>query len=144
REQQQVKEELLHFFRLRLKTQLQEKGIRYDVIDAVLASDIAYPQLVLERAQVWTENVAKEEFKSVVEAFSRVANLSAKGDPEAKVNGDLLDLWAEREPYAAITSAARSFASAEEQQDDQGMFEAIAQLAPVIHRFFDEIGRAHV
>src|SRR5699024_10902431 len=83
REQQQVKEELLHFFRLRLKTLLQEKGIRYDVIDAVLASDIAYPQLVLERAQVLTENVAKEEFKSVVEAFSRVANLSAKGDPEA-------------------------------------------------------------
>lgn len=139
REQQQVKEELLHFFRLRLKTLLQEKGIRYDVIDAVLASDIAYPQLVLERAQVLTENVAKEEFKSVVEAFSRVANLSAKGDPEAKVNGDLLDLWAERELYAAITSAARSFASAEEQQDAQGMFEAIAQLAPVIHRFFDDV-----
>ncbi|PTX64876.1 glycyl-tRNA synthetase beta chain [Melghirimyces profundicolus] len=139
RDATEVKRELAAFFGLRLKAVLQEEGIRYDLIDAVLASDTGLPRLVVEKARVLGEEVEKEEFKNVAEGFSRAANLAAKGTPGAEVNRDLLEAWSERELYAAINSARDAFEAAREEQDARGMFEAIAKLAPVIHRFFDDV-----
>lgn len=139
RDREQVKEEISAFFHLRLKGALQEKGIRYDLIDAVLLSDLSSPQLMLEKARVLTDAVAREDFKMIVEGFSRASNLAAKGGSELQVNRDLLEVWAERELYASIRSASEDFSAAEKRQDAEGMFAAIAKLAPAIHRFFDDV-----
>ncbi|SMO50169.1 glycine--tRNA ligase subunit beta [Melghirimyces algeriensis] len=139
REKEEVKKELISFFTLRMKALLQEENIRYDLIDAVLESDISRPRMVLDKAKVLTEEVEKESFKTIVEGFSRAANLAAKGDPDAKIDGDLLEKWSERKLFAAIKTASERFESARNNQDAREMFEAISKLATVIHDFFDEV-----
>lgn len=139
REREQVKEEISAFFHLRLKGALQEEKIRYDLIDAVLLSDLSSPQMMLEKARVLMDAVAREDFKMIVEGFSRASNLAAKGGSELQVNRDLLEVWAERQLYASIRSATEDFTAAEEKLDAEGMFAAIAKLAPAIHRFFDDV-----
>ncbi|MFC4076723.1 glycine--tRNA ligase subunit beta [Salinithrix halophila] len=135
----EVKEELTSFFNLRLKALLQEAGIRYDIIDALLAGDTSHPSLVLEKARVLAEEVEKDDFKHVVEGFSRAANLAEKGEAGLEVNRDLLEAWTERELLASIRNAAEAYEEAEAKHDARAMFEAIGKLAPVIHRFFDDV-----
>ncbi|SDW13941.1 glycyl-tRNA synthetase beta chain [Marininema mesophilum] len=135
----EVKDELTAFFDLRLKALLQEEGIRYDIIDALLTGESTTPSLMLDKARVLVREVEKDEFKQVVEGFSRAANLADKGEPGLTINRDLLEAWAERELLATIGNAGEAFTKAEARQDAQGMYDEISKLAPVIHRFFDDV-----
>ncbi|SFS81941.1 glycine--tRNA ligase subunit beta [Marininema halotolerans] len=136
---EEVKEELTAFFELRLKALLQEEGVRYDIIDALLTGDSTTPSLLLDKARVLAQEVEKDDFKLVVEGFSRAANLAEKGEAGLTINRDLLEAWAERELLATIRKSSEAFTEREARQDAQGMFQEISKLAPVIHRFFDEV-----
>ena len=43
---------MIAFFKLRLKHLLQEKGIRYDLIDAVLGNEVGVVTSLVNKAQV--------------------------------------------------------------------------------------------
>ncbi|MBA4542623.1 glycine--tRNA ligase subunit beta [Thermoactinomyces daqus] len=133
-----VKKDLTEFFSLRIKTVLQEEGIRYDVIDAVIASGISHPAEVLEKAGVLMDQLSRESFKQEVEGFTRVANLAAKADG-AELNKEALTEPAEQALLRAFEEAEALWERAAEQKDPAALYSALAHMVPEIHRFFDEI-----
>jgi glycyl-tRNA synthetase beta chain len=137
---EEVKKQLAEFFALRLRTVLQEAEIRHDVIDAVLAAGVGDPRLTVDKARFLTERVKEEDaFKPVVEAFNRAANLGRKGDPNRAVDPSLMEEEAERLLWHAYRQAADRFEGALSRRDVSGMYGALAEMAPAIHRFFDEV-----
>ncbi|QKG84932.1 glycine--tRNA ligase subunit beta [Kroppenstedtia pulmonis] len=135
----EVKGELLSFFQLRLKASLQDQGIRYDIIDAVLASDLSYPWLVVEKAKTLSKQVEEESFKHVVEGFSRAANLAEKGESGVEVDPEKFAEEAEHNLWEAVVAAKETFNKSHKEQHAEAMYNAIQVLAPVIHNFFDEV-----
>ncbi len=137
---EEVKKRLEEFFALRLRTVLQEAEIRHDVIDAVLAAGVGDPRLAVDKARFLMERVKEEDaFKPVVEAFNRTANLGRKGDPNRGVDPSLMEEEAERLLWNAYRQAADRFEAALSRRDVAGMYRALAEMAPTIHRFFDEV-----
>ncbi|MDR6225035.1 glycine--tRNA ligase subunit beta [Desmospora profundinema] len=135
----EVQEELDTFFRLRIKAMLQEAGIRYDIIDAVLAAGTDQPKLVLDKARTLAARVDAEAFKSVVEGFSRAANLAKKDTDGAPVDRERFESQAEHDLWNAVQETRESFETALTARDTDRMLDALSALAPSIHAFFEEV-----
>jgi glycyl-tRNA synthetase beta chain len=134
----ELEKELHEFFALRLRTVLQEQQIRYDVMDAVLASDLSHPVQVVEKARVLMGQVGREAFKEEVEGFTRVARL-AKNAEDSTPDPSLFREDAEKALYRRLEEVKAGYEEAEKQQDFLGMYKALAQMAPDIHHFFDRV-----
>lgn len=134
-----VKADLLAFFAQRLKTVLQEEGIRYDVIDAVLGSDFADLRAAVARAKVLEARHEEEAFRAAVEAFTRLYNLSRKAETAGEVQEALFEDDAERALYRAYGAARERARAAEEAGDWAGVLDAWSALAESIHAFFDAV-----
>ena len=137
-ERSSVENELRAFFRTRLKTLCQAKGIRYDVIEAIEAQDDERLPLRMEKATFLMDQLSREAFKIEVEAFTRAQNIVASKDEGATLNPDLLQEEAEQELYQVWQEAKQHFAQAQEAASVSQMYETLQTLAPVIHRFFDQ------
>lgn len=135
---EQLSQDLHQFFVLRFRTILQDAGLRYDVIEAIIESGFARPALALERAHVLQKQLHREEFKHEVEGFTRVANLATKAD-EAHVQADLFVEASEKQLAKALEHANEAYRSAYESENAAGMYDAIAGLTPEIHHFFDHV-----
>ncbi|MGA8943101.1 MAG: glycine--tRNA ligase subunit beta [Thermoactinomyces sp.] len=133
-----VDKELHDFFALRLRTILQETGIRYDIIDAVLKSDLAYPVQIMEKAKVLMEQIGRESFKHEVEGFTRVANLAAKAETD-HLDPSLFREEAEQLLARSLQEATEKYEQAKQQKDTQEMYRTLAAMTPEIHRFFDQV-----
>jgi len=136
--QDELETDLISFFALRLKAVMQEEGIRYDVIDAVLEADIASPSMALKKARVLMEQMGREEFKFEVEGFTRVANLARKAGV-VELDGAGLTEDAEKTLLRAFEEAKEGFNRAKEERDPETMYRALRSMVPEIHRFFDEV-----
>lgn len=136
---EEVRKELDAFFHLRMKALLQEAEIRYDVIDAVLAAGIDQPKLVLEKARTLAERAEEEAFKSVVEGFSRAANLAKKEEDGGEVDPDQFETEAEQLLWNAVQATKEQVTEALDDGDTTGALDALSELAPSIHAFFDEV-----
>ena len=135
---EELEKELHEFFVLRLRTVLQEHNIRYDVTDAVLASDLSRPVQVVEKAKVLMEQMERESFKQEVEGFTRVAKLAEKaGDPA--LDPSLFREEAEESLYQRLKEVKAYYHEAEKQKNALKMYQALAQMTPDIHRFFDQV-----
>jgi len=133
--------ELSDFFALRVKNVLTEQGIRYDVVDAVMAAGINDLNLTLERAAVVQALAAgdeRAEFKLTVEAFNRVCNLAAKAS-STTVNEELLVENAEKELYEAWASIAPQFDAALSAGRVAESVEKLSLLKPYIASYFDHV-----
>ncbi|WP_026689210.1 glycine--tRNA ligase subunit beta [Alteribacter aurantiacus] len=138
RNAEDVKADLMEFAELRIKNVLQEKQVRYDMIEAVLSSGITRVDVLVEKGQFLTEQAKKEEFKPLVEAFSRVTNISKKAE-FASVKKELFKQPEEEELYNKLHAVRGEVASAKQQGDVEKEFTALAQLEPAIHEYFDNI-----
>ncbi|WP_096188365.1 glycine--tRNA ligase subunit beta [Evansella halocellulosilytica] len=140
RDQFSVKEDLIDFLKLRLKNLLQDQGVRYDVVDAVLKTDLGHIQTLVKKAHFLMSQLDKQEFKKLVEAFSRVTNISKKStEGSAAVQEDLLKeseenlLKSTKEEIESSISHDLSEGKVEE------AYERLKVLEPVIHNYFDNI-----
>lgn len=134
----QLFDDLHQFFVLRFRNILQDEGLRYDVVEAIIESGFSRPALALERAHVLQRQLDREEFKHEVEGFTRVANLAAKAD-ESHVQADLFIEVSEKQLAKALEHANEAYRSAYESENAAGMYDAIAGLTPEIHSFFDRV-----
>lgn len=140
RPREDVFEELSSFFQFRLKHLLQNQGIRYDVIDAVLGSGASSPQLAVAKSEWLMQRLHSASLKQAVEAFTRVDNLATKAEGrELKPNEALFEEEAERQLATAYSRALKAYDEAERHDDVRGMYEAIASLEPNIDTYFDEV-----
>lgn len=134
----EVEKDLEQFFALRLKTVMQEEGIRYDVIDAVLASGIGHPSFLLKKAHVLMDQLERESFKKEVEGFTRAANLAAKAE-NVELDKERLTELAELSLVRALEEATAKFDQASANEDPMSMYRALAHMVPAIHSFFDQV-----
>lgn len=140
RSRPEIEEQLYAFFALRLKYVLQSAGIRYDIVEAVLKSGIANPQLVVRKGELLSELVKEPAFKGVAEAFTRVYHITRKQDAsDARLNERLVQEPAERALYEAYREACATYEQAERRGNVRAMYEAIDGMAEAIHTFFDDV-----
>ncbi|KAA9026342.1 glycine--tRNA ligase subunit beta [Niallia endozanthoxylica] len=129
-----TKQELLSFFKLRLKHLLQEKGIRYDLIDAVLGNDIGVVSSLITRALVLEEKRTEAEFKENMEALSRVLNIASKAEEISEIQESLFENNDEHklfEKYQAVK------AKLDRNITESEYFDLLVSLKPEINQYFD-------
>lgn len=134
----EIKKDLQDFFTLRLKNLLQEKQVRYDVIDAVLTADSTKVMDVLQRAETLMQWVKRDEFKGVVESFNRVNNLAQKATTDL-VDEQYIAHEAEEQLWKAFQSVKNETEALLAQKDYMKALETLATLQPVIDHFFEQV-----
>lgn len=98
-DKEQVKAQLKDFFMLRLKYRLQERQVRYDVIDAVLTTELAINRLDARADAV--QAMLANDAKLLIEQLTRVVNIAKKGEA-GEVDPALFENKEENELHVAI------------------------------------------
>ncbi|WP_046178770.1 glycine--tRNA ligase subunit beta [Domibacillus tundrae] len=125
--------EISSFFALRVKHILQEKGIRYDIIDAVLTKTGTLSDME-ETAVVLMNHKDDIDFKETMEALSRIVNISKKADGERDVNPALFQNDQETELYSEYVKLQSEWDKTAAADD---RYQQLAVLKPAIERYFD-------
>lgn len=131
-----VLREVLEYINGRYRGYLIESGLRYDMVDAVLAERGYDPWLAyqsLQRLAAWT---AREDWQSLLDAYARCVRITRNQDERLAVDEERLVEPAEQALYAAYRQAATRLA---ENRTIDGLFEALVALRLAIARFFDDV-----
>lgn len=139
-QQKELLVQLNDFFKLRIKNILLDNGIRYDIVDAVLASGIDDVAEVFKRANDLKEFAdTTGQLKQVVEAFSRVANISKKSPLTGGIDVGLLSEPAEKNLFDIYSSLCSKINVAIEKTDYLLALRNVAELTNPINDFFDSV-----
>lgn len=136
-----IRKDLSDFFALRIKNVLSEQGVRYDVVDAVMATGLDDLSLTIERATVIQSLAAGEErseFKLTVEAFNRVCNLASKATV-FEVSAALFAESAESELYAKWKELHVGFEAAVKEGNIAQAVQLLSSLKPAIDAYFEHV-----
>lgn len=131
-------EEIQEFFRLRIKNVLSDEGIRYDVIDSVMAAgtDDIYDAVLRARA---VANInGTEELRGAVQAFTRVGNL-ARNAVTDNINPELFSADAERALYQAYQNAEQKVYEFLAKKDYASVLSSVSELTKPIDTFFEVV-----
>ena len=133
--------QIADFLRQRLRNMLiDQDGIRYDVVDAVL-SDKHNDDFtdIVARAQALSKFIATENAPQLIMAATRVANLCKKIEEETAINTMLFSAQAEKDLYAQVLSVSKEVLAASVRYDyDLVLEEAVKLIAP-INKFFEDV-----
>lgn len=145
-------QQLQDFFRQRVQTLLQEEGVDYDLVNAVLGeADSPYGQRVLtdlletrSRAQFLQEIRRDGRLQAVYETVNRATRLAAQGDlptdllaAAGLVDPDQFESPAEAALLSALTRLVPQTQAALAQGDYQQLVAGLTQVASVVSNFFD-------
>ena len=142
-------DDLMAFFADRLKVQMREKGVRHDVVDAVLAlgkeDDLVR---LLARVEALQSFLGSEAGKNLLTGYGRAANivraeekkdkaLAARiaGKPEAAQ----LEQVEEKAVASALADVERAVKPALTGEDFAGAMQALAGLRAPIDAFFEKV-----
>ncbi len=130
--------ELLEFFRLRIKNILTDDGLKYDLIDAVLAAGIDDIYDTWLRAKAMAAAGETSAMKKAVQALIRVGNLAKNAGSQA-VDPGLFTTEAEHALYKAYVEAHNEIIQFEKEKNYQGILSRLANLAAPIDGFFGAV-----
>ncbi|OLO38898.1 glycine--tRNA ligase subunit beta [Alkalihalophilus pseudofirmus] len=139
RDSKEVTSDLIEFFSLRVKNTLQERGTRYDIVDAVLSDSIGKVDTIVNKAQLLMEQLEQPQFKETVEALSRVTNISSKASGLTELSESLFELEEERDLYSVYVETDQKVRQALENGDVKTAYEALANTQKSINLYFDNI-----
>ena len=126
------------FFRQRMDNVLSEAGIRYDVINAVLAGETDNLWVIKEKALAISSFRESDKFRQLIAGFTRVANL-AKNAVHSNVRTELfIDPEENRlqQEFEKVRRAADGFLA---DKDYQKALAALAELSGPIDDFFTAV-----
>jgi glycyl-tRNA synthetase beta chain len=126
--------ELISFFKLRLKHLLQERGIRYDIIEAVLGDRIGQVSSLVTRAEILEHKKVDKDFKENMESLSRVLNISSKVKNVAEINTNLFENEHEAQLFNRIQELEGSLQGIVTEME---YFDLLVSLRPEINAYFD-------
>src|SRR5699024_5609081 len=126
--------EVGNFIKDRLRQFFVSKGIRYDVIDAVIQAEQEDVHHLFESVDTLTKHLDDVDFKPSIEALTRVINLAQKAEKNVQVDPDLFENESEKALYQAVTALENKFA---DQTVRENYTELIA-LKPLIKDYFDQ------
>ncbi|MDY4920575.1 MAG: glycine--tRNA ligase subunit beta [Phascolarctobacterium sp.] len=128
------------FMKQRLRNMLIDQGIRYDVVDAVLAEERNDDFADLyARAVALNTFVASEEAPALIQAATRVANLCKKIEEETAINANLFEADAEKALHEAAVEANKEVLAASVKYDYAAVLAEATKLVAPINKFFDDV-----
>lgn len=138
RDADEIRKSLSEFFALRVKNVFADK-VRYDVVDAVMASGYEDVVSVVQRgAQLMAVVTEQADFKVTVEAFNRTANLAAKAESftidAAKFVEDV-----EQKLYDQYQQVHVTYHEALKQGDYASALQQLSGLQQAITAYFDKV-----
>lgn len=135
--------DLLEFFRARVKVQMEQHQIRYDVIDAVLSAGGRDVADAMRRAEALNAMLNEADFAAVTGAFKRVSNLAGKateaGVEPGEIDPELFEEAAERELYAAFVDVRPDMKRALDAGDYLAFYRTATQLKAPVDGFLDNV-----
>lgn len=139
-------DDLLAFFADRMKVVLKDKGVRHDLIDAVLArggqDDIL---LIVKQAEALAALLGTEDGVNLLAGYKRAANiLRAEEKKEGKAfagkpDAALLEEQAEKDLASTLDSVLVEIRPLLDAADFSGAMAALAKLRGPVDGFFDNI-----
>lgn len=138
-EQQDLATKLQEFFTLRVKNLLIEQGLRYDLVDAILAMQLMDMQDTLKCAKAIKEFAVSQEFVSTVQAFVRVANLTKNVVQASSVRQEKLIEAAEIELCKQFNQQKVAIEMAIAEGEYLVALQLINKLVEPINYFFEKV-----
>jgi glycyl-tRNA synthetase beta chain len=133
------------FFRERLEFYLRDVlGLKYDVVNAVLAAGADDVVDALARAEAVTHVRPSEDFESISAAFKRIKNILRQASETQKqvaasIDSNVLREQAERDLAAAIPQIAKKVEELRGERRYQQALLEISRLRPAVDTFFDKV-----
>ena len=132
--------QIAEFMKQRLRNLLLDQGIRYDVVDAVLAEKMNDDFVdIVSRAQALNSFVATSEAPALIQAATRVANLCKKIEEETAINPQLFAAEAEGELHKATMAASKEVLVAATKYDYAAVLAEATKLVAPINKFFEDV-----
>jgi glycyl-tRNA synthetase beta chain len=128
------------FVRQRLQVQLREKGFRHEVVELVLQTISNRPLQAYRMAETLQKRSDEVWFTDLITAAVRVKNILNKaGSVPGEVDPSLLVEGAEKELYEKLLILEEEVTSAVDRCDWEKLASVLAELAPVIAGFFNDV-----
>ncbi|RQD75470.1 MAG: glycine--tRNA ligase subunit beta [Candidatus Syntrophonatronum acetioxidans] len=137
--EEEILPEVIEFIRQRIRHVFLEKGLRYDLIDAVLTTDYEVIPRAYEKVQNLSQAITRPEFARLMTAFTRVANLAKKVSARGEVQEALLEEEAEKVLYREYLKVNKETLSLLQEKDYAGALEQMAHLQKPVDDFFDQV-----
>lgn len=127
------------FFQERLEAALGERGIRYDVAEAVLETCWHLPNRARAAAEALAGFRSNPDFEKLIVGQKRVANILRGQEVAGEPNPAVLFEEAERRLYSQAEALAPEVAGLAERADFGPALELLLTLRPAIDRLFDDV-----
>lgn len=139
-----IGDDLLSFFHDRLKVYLRDKGIRHDLIDAVITPQSDDLLAITQRAQALQNLITSDEGANLLAGYKRAANILAAEEKKAavsilEVNVDLLKDEAEINLNRQLDDVDKQVAAALESEDYTTAMTIMANMRAPVDTFFDSV-----
>ena len=134
---QSVRDEALDYVAQRLRGLLLEQGLRYDVVDAVLATRSNDPWLAAETASALNTWVQRTDWLDLLNAFSRCVRIVRDQQARYPVNPEQFTETASTALYEALQRAQQAIPEQDATTDQ--VLAAIQEMIPAINAFFDQV-----
>jgi glycyl-tRNA synthetase beta chain len=133
-----IKREVLEFFKGRLQNQLIAQGYAFDTVDAVLATDIDNLVDVVQRVKALEDFRKNPEFEPVSIAFKRVDNI-LKDFRNGQVDVNLLSTEPEIRLFSSFDDIRTRVEKGINEKDFIFALNKLAFLRPAVDHFFDHV-----
>ena len=136
--------DLLSFFHDRLKVYLRDKGIRHDLIDAVITETSDDLLTVTRKAQALQKLIDSEDGQNLLAGYKRATNILAAEEKKGAefgnaVQAGIFNAEEEKALYAAINTAEENADAAVKNEDFESAMAALATLRKPVDAFFDNV-----
>ena len=135
---EEVVNSIMEFFKERIKNLFRDLGIRYDVIDAILSSEINNISDMYLRATELNNWLGKDELVEMLTAFNRVSTLAQKA-VSSDVNEELLKEEAEINLYKEFNNIKIKVKELLNDKKYSEALDSFASLRPSIDAMFDSV-----
>ncbi|MBQ3402890.1 MAG: glycine--tRNA ligase subunit beta [Synergistaceae bacterium] len=138
----EMKAEILEFMRQRLHGQLREKGYDYELVTLGLSVAGNVPYQAMKLIETLNRVKSEEWFTGLAGSALRVKNILQKNAGEVqgvKPDESLMTVDAERELYAEVMRLEAPVHEAVSSYDWEGLTKMLAELSPVVGKFFDDV-----
>jgi glycyl-tRNA synthetase beta chain len=134
----EISNQIMEFFKDRIKNLFRDLGIRYDVIDAILSSNIDDIADMYTRAQALNSWIDKDQLVEMLTAFNRVATLAETAENN-EVNINLMREEAEFNLYQQFQEIRSNVEHLLANKEYTKALDAFASLRPAIDNMFDSV-----
>jgi glycyl-tRNA synthetase beta chain len=138
RKPEEIKTDVLEFFKGRLENQLISQGHPYDVVDAVLTVDTSDLVRAFNKIEAMENFKTHEDFEPLAIAFKRVGNI-IKDFKDGSVDDSLFETDEEKDLYEAFLSINETARAYLDQGKDQEALIEMARLRKPVDNFFDTV-----